>query len=170
MRQGQASAFEEYVLAASPRLLRTAWYLCGDPSLAEELVQGALTRLYVVWPRITRFGEPPDGYVHKMLVNAHIDERRRRARESPSAQAADLAEARADGPRPLRAEHVDVVRALAALAPRERQVVTLRYLADLPERDVADLLGISVGTVKSSGSDGLRKLRATLGEDHVHVT
>jgi RNA polymerase sigma-70 factor (sigma-E family) len=142
-------------------LLRTAWYLAGDPSRAEDLVQETLTRLYVVWPRLTRNDEDPGGYAHRVLVNLHTDEWRRRRREQVSADPPDRPA------RPSDPDHVDIVRALAGLGARERQVVVLRHLADLPERTVADLLGISVGAVKSSGFDGLRKLRLALGDDHV---
>ncbi|MCB1253574.1 MAG: SigE family RNA polymerase sigma factor [Austwickia sp.] len=161
MRADQRESFEEFAISSGPRLLRTAWYLAGDPTRAEDLVQETLTRLYVVWPRISRNGGDPGGYAHRVLVNLHTDEWRRRRREEVAADPPD---------RPARtvaAEHVDIVRALAGLGARERQVVVLRHLADLPERTVADLLGISVGAVKSSGSDGLRKLRVALGDGHV---
>ena len=162
MRSAAEREFTDYVRARSGPLLRTAWYLCGDPVLAEELVQEALTRLYVRWPRLTRDGRPVEPYVHRVLVNLHIDETRRRRRETSVGQAPDVPA------RSSRAEHVDVVRALAALPPRQRQVVVLRHLADLPEREVADILGVSLGAVKSAASDGRRTLRTALGGDHVH--
>ncbi len=162
MRAAAEREFTDYVQARSGPLLRTAWYLCGDPILAEELVQEALTRLYVRWPRLVRDERPVDGYVHRILVNLHIDETRRRRRETPVARPPDGAARASVG------ERVDVVRALEALPLRQRQVVVLRHLADLSERDVADILGVSVGTVKSAGSDGRRALRTALGGDHVH--
>jgi len=94
--------------------VRTAWYLAGDPTRAEDLVQETLTRLYVVWPRISRNGGDPGGYAHRVLVNLHTDEWRRRRREEVAADPPD---------RPARtvaAEHVDIVRALAGLGARER--------------------------------------------------
>lgn len=163
MRDDEREEYREFAVAAGPRLLRTAWYLCGDPSLAEELAQETLTRMYVAWPRLRRNAGDPHGYAHRVLTHLHVDELRRRAREAATADPPDLPARVRD------ADHVDVVRALAGLGVRERQVVVLRHVADLPERTVADILGVSLGTVKSSGSDGIRKLRLTLGDDHVRT-
>lgn len=148
--------FVAFVRDASPPLLRTAWFVCGDQVQAEELVQAALEKVYLRWRRIDR--GTATAYARKVLVNQHIDTRRRRAREVLTTQPPDHAVAAS-----TRVEDADhLVRALATLALRERQVVVLRHYADLSEQEVAATLGIGVGTVKSSASRGLAKLREAL--------
>jgi RNA polymerase sigma-70 factor (sigma-E family) len=154
--------FVDFVRDASPQLLRTAWFVCGDPVQAEELVQAALEKVYVKWRRIDRGAAT--AYARKVLLHHHIDTRRHRSREVLTDRTPERATS----------EHqVDdadaLIRALSTLAPRERQVVVLRHYADLSEREVADTLGIGLGTVKSSTSRGLAKLRELLvpeGENH----
>lgn len=154
--------FVAFVRDTSPQLLRTAWFICGDPVQAEELVQAALEKVYVRWRRIDRGAAT--AYARKVVLNHHIDTRRHRSREVLTDRPPDRA-AHEHG-----VEETDaLVRALATLAPRERQVVVLRHYADLSEQDVAATLGIGLGTVKSSGSRGLAKLREILvpeGEHH----
>ncbi len=79
--------FVEFVRDASPRLLRTAWFVCGDPVQAEELVQAALEKVYLRWRRIDRGAAT--AYARKVLLNQHIDTRRRRSREVLTAEAPD---------------------------------------------------------------------------------
>ena len=81
----QDREFADFVRGASPRLLKAAWFICGDPVQAEDLVQTALARVFVRWGRV-RDGDPL-AYTRKVLLNLHIDERRR-ARETPGAQTA----------------------------------------------------------------------------------
>jgi RNA polymerase sigma-70 factor (sigma-E family) len=157
--------FVDFVRASSPRLLRLAWLLAGSAPAAEDLVQEALARVYVRWGRLEEGGR--HAYARRVVVNLHTDTRRRRSRETlsdviPDAGVEDTTERSADAER-LR-------RALAHLPSRERQCVVLRHHGDLSEREVADLLRVSVGTVKSSTSRGLARLRevfATEGELHV---
>ena len=144
--------FVDFVLSASPRLLKAAWFLCGDPARAEDLVQTALEKVYVRWGRL-RDGEPL-AYARQCLFTQQIDESRRRHREVLTDAPPELASAEA----PL-GRSDEVVAMLRGLAPRERQVVVMRYYLDLPELEVAALLGVSVGTVKSCASRGLAKLR-----------
>jgi RNA polymerase sigma-70 factor (sigma-E family) len=154
--------FVAFVQDASPRLLRTAWFVCGDPVQAEDLVQAALEKVYLRWRRIDRGAAT--AYARKILFNQHIDTRRRRSREVLTDQMPERA-----GPASTFEDTGYLVRALAELAPRERQVVILRYYCDASEQEVAATLGIGVGTVKSSASRGLAKLREALiaqGEHH----
>ncbi len=154
--------FVAFVRDASPRLLRTAWFVCGDPVQAEELVQAALEKVYLRWRRIDRGAAT--AYARKVLLNQHIDTRRRRSREVLTADVPDRPSAGSSNQ-----DTAYLVRALAELAPRERQVVVLRYYSDASEQEVAAILGIGVGTVKSSASRGLAKLREALtaqGEHH----
>jgi len=155
-------AFVAFANASSPRLLRTAWLTCGDRQLAEDLVQGALAAVYQRWGRLRT--EDPAAYARRCIVNAHIDATRRRRREVvtdlvPDKGALDT----------LPADTRWLLAALATLPLRERQCVVLRHYADLPEAETADLLGISIGTVKSSTSRGLMRLRTLFAEGDTHV-
>ena len=159
-------SFDEFVQARSPGLLRTALLLTGqDRAEAEDLVQLALERAYRHWARICRSGEP-ERYVRKILANASAD-RWRRLRRRPELP---LREAAADPAGPDRSREIDdrdfLLRALAALPPRQRAALVLRYFDDLNQAEIADLLGCSVGTVKSQISRGLARLREeTAGHD-----
>jgi RNA polymerase sigma-70 factor (sigma-E family) len=150
--------YTEFVTAASRQLLHAAWLLTGDRHRAEDLVQTTLARLYVAWPRVRR--DDALAYARRVLVNLHTDWWRRRPwRERPT-DAVPEQPAREDGP--ARADQRDaLVRALARLGRRERAVVVLRYYVDLGEREVAQLLGISPGGVKSAASRALAKLRVS---------
>ncbi|MBD3783680.1 MAG: SigE family RNA polymerase sigma factor [Micrococcales bacterium] len=156
--------FVDFVRAASPRLLRTAWFLCGDPGQAEELVQAALERVYLRWGRL-RDGSPL-AYTRKVMLNLHLDHQRRRVREISTASPPERA--RTDvGPE----DADEVVSMLLELPLRERQVVVLRYYVGLSEAETADTLNVSTGTVKSSASRGLaklRELRTPEGDPRVH--
>ena len=150
-------SFEEFMRSSSPRLLRLAWLLTGGASSAEDLVQETLERVYVAWPRLDAGGT--HNYARRVLVNLHTDGSRRRWREELTP---DLPEQGRDD----RTEHValaeQLTTALAQLPLRERQCVVLRHHADLSEREVADTLNIGTGTVKSSTSRGLARLRTLL--------
>ena len=153
MRGHDDEDFVGFVQSASPRLLKAAWFLCGDPHRAEDLVQAALEKVYLRWNRL-RDGEPL-AYARQCLFTQQVDEGRRGRREVltdvPPEQTAAAGDPGATD---------EVVALLRALPTRERQVVVMRYYADLPEADVAQMLGVSVGTVKSCGSRGLARLRA----------
>lgn len=133
---------------------RVAYRLLGDRGEAEDVAQEAMARALVRWARLA---DQPEGWVTRVASNLAIDRCRRRAR----------LEERLRGPlgiaEPHRAERVDLVRALAQLPRRQREVVVLRYLADLGESEVALTLGCSVGTVKSHGHRGLAAMRRHLG-------
>jgi RNA polymerase sigma-70 factor (sigma-E family) len=157
--------FREFVAGRSPALLRTAWMLTGDAQLAEDLLQTALARTWQHWSRIEN--GHPEAYVRRVMVrtNGAWWHRTRRGGETSVA----------DPPEPARPAPRDAYRAvddraaltqaLARLPRRQRQVVVLRYYDDLPEREVAALLGCSPGTVKSQAAKGLAKLRAALADD-----
>jgi RNA polymerase sigma-70 factor (sigma-E family) len=147
----------DYVRGQWPALVRYATALCGDPIEAEELVQSALVRVALRWPFV-RDKDNPDGYVRRAIVNGYLTTWRRiRSRETSVAEPPDLVVA-ADGTAGVD-DVMTVRRALAALPPRQRAVLVLRYLEDRSEQDTADLLGCSVGTVKSQASKALAKLR-----------
>src|SRR5215471_7127358 len=158
-----AVSFEEFVHARSGSLLRTALLLTGqNRAEAEDLLQGALERAYRHWPRVSESGEP-ERYVRTILANASADRWRRLARRPERALPVNH-----EGPstHDLAAELADrdfLLRALAALPPRQRAVVVLRYFDDLPEAEIAEMLGCSLGTVKSQVARALARLREATG-------
>lgn len=151
----EPAGFEEFVAARRAALLRSAYLLTGDHQDAEDLVQVALVKAVPHWHRIADHPEP---YVRRILARESVNRwRRRRWREVST----DLLPERPVGS--VDPDDGSVVRdALVSLAPRQRAVIVLRYYEDLTERQTADALGISVGTVKSQARDGLARLRATL--------
>lgn len=152
--------FAAFVAEATPALARTAWLLCGDERRAEELVQQALVRTYLAWG--TARQREPLAYARRVLANLRIDGWRKHRREVLTGAPPEGAfEADAD----RLAERDRLVRALRTLGPQQRRVVVLRHLVGLSEREVAEDLGISVGTVKSTASRGLAQLRSVLGEE-----
>ncbi len=151
--------FTAFMQAHSADLLRTAWLLVGDAHRAEELVQHALVRTYASWSR-TR-GDDPLAYTRRTLVNLRIDTWRRRRREVLSAPE-HLPEGSSAGSLGPSDDRDQLVRALAALSPRQRRIVVLRHFVGLPEAEVATELGVSVGTVKSTASRSLATLRTAL--------
>lgn len=161
-RAAREQEYVDYVTARYPYLRRIAFAICGDANRGEDLLQTALTKLYVAWPRVHRDGRE-DAYVRQILVRADIDERRRPwRRERPIADLPDVS-----APEPLAIEDRGALfDALQSLPPMQRRTVLLRHWLDLSVRETASELGISEGTVKSHTSRGLETLRATLAEDH----
>ena len=155
---GDDEGFREFVTARSPALLRTAYLLLGDRSLAEDLLWTALVKAYRHWGRVTATGSP-EAYVRRIMVN----ERRTWWRRNPGRE---LVGGVPDRPGPdessALAERDAVWRAVLTLPPRTRAVLVLRYWEDLSEAETATTLGCSVGTVKSQASRGLRRLQQVL--------
>lgn len=152
--------FTAFMAAGTPALTRTAWLLCGDVHQADELVQQALVRTYLSWPR-ARDGEPL-AYARRVLANLRIDTWRKRRREilmDPS----DLPEHQVPSCDARQADREQLARALAVLSARQRRVIVLRHFEGRSELEVASDLGVSVGTVKSTSSRGLMRLRSVLG-------
>ncbi|MFI6602973.1 SigE family RNA polymerase sigma factor [Nonomuraea sp. NPDC050536] len=156
---GWEEEFREYVRARGPALLRTAHQLTGHPSDAEDLLQNALTKTYLAWDRIQDRGAL-DGYVRRAMVNINISQwRRRKVAEFPSD---DLPE-QACGAEQCGDLHERLDQALAGLPERMRAAIVLRYYEDMSEPEIAKTLGISLGTVKSTVSRAMAKLRCELG-------
>jgi len=153
--------YVEFTGVRLPAMRKLAYVLCGDPHRAEDLVQQTFVKLYTVWRR-ARTVEHLDAYVRAMLVRAFLNEKRR-----PWATRVDLTGSvpeRAAGNQPDVEERTVLRVALSRLPPRQRAVLVLRFLCDLPIADVAELLACSPGTVKSQTAHGLTTLRRTLGE------
>ncbi|MBB6556583.1 SigE family RNA polymerase sigma factor [Nonomuraea rubra] len=154
--------FGAFVAARATSLLRVAYLACGDETEAEDLLQTALERTYRKWDRVDH--DNPEPYVRRVIVNAAISRARRRAVLS-------IVPMHSPPERPARAGDPDLTHvlmdALRALPPRQRAVVVLRYWEDLSETQTAEVLGCSIGTVKSQASKAMAKLRSALGRDTV---
>jgi RNA polymerase sigma-70 factor (sigma-E family) len=154
--------FDHFVAASTHALLRTAYLIVGDLGEAEDLVQETLFEVARRWPRVRRM-EHPTAYARRILVNRAVGGAKRRARRRQEL-AGDVPPDRA---MPVLAgaqvaEHAELIGALAALPPRQRAVIVLRYFLDLPEAEVAAALKCSLGTVKSTASRGLARLERAL--------
>ena len=157
--------FENFVAHNTDALIRTAYLIVWDLPEAEDLVQETLLKVAGRWHRVRRMGHPA-AYARRILVNLALsgaDRRGRRWRELTGE------------PLPERGEHSgesgesgaidtqdELMRALAALPPRQRTALVLRYFLDLPEAEVAAAMKCSLGTVKSTASRGLARLEQTL--------
>jgi RNA polymerase sigma-70 factor (sigma-E family) len=148
--------FSEFFAARAPGLRRTAYLIVRDWHGAEDVTQLGFARLYVVWPRIRP--ETLEPYARKVVVNEALGWLRRRRRDH-------LTDAVPDGPAAAPAETaLDVGRALDLLPPQQRAIVALRFLDDLPVAEVARVLDVAEGTVKSQTSRALATLRARIPE------
>jgi RNA polymerase sigma-70 factor (sigma-E family) len=157
---GEEADFDGFVHASAPRLLRTAAMLMGGRDHAEDLVQAALERTWLHWRAADA---SPYAYTRRVMVNLATDWwRGRRFKESPLGDwdepdpGPDPAQAQAD--RDL------ALRVLRELTAKERAVIVLRYVEDLSEGQIAEILGVAPGTVKSTASRALKRLR---GSTHV---
>ena len=151
--------YSEYVTAALPSLRRTAYLLCGDVHRADDIVQIAITRLYTSWRR-ARAADNLDAYVRAIVVRTFLNERRRPWSRVRLYEQIDDLQVTNDPDVETREE---VRRALRLVPQRQRAVLVLRYLLDLPVAEVAEALRCSEGTVKSQASRGLAALRTQLG-------
>jgi RNA polymerase sigma-70 factor (sigma-E family) len=153
-------SFEDFVEARSSSLLRTALLLTGqNRAEAEDLLQMALERAYRHWARICRSTEP-ERYVRRILANASTDRWRRLSRRPEQSIAADgYTEPAVPDHAALIADRDYLLRALATLPSRQRAVIVLRYFDDHSESETAQMLGCSLGTVKSQAAEALARLR-----------
>ncbi|HEU0131332.1 MAG TPA: SigE family RNA polymerase sigma factor [Mycobacteriales bacterium] len=156
MDEPSAAAFDELVRAASPRLLRTCYLLTGDAGLAEDLLQTALAKTYLKWDKVRDRGAG-EAYVRAVAVNTATKWWRRKWRGEVSTEV--LPDRAGTDPYAAADERAVLRRALLSLPPAQRAVVVLRFFDDLGEQEVADVLGVGVGTVKSRTSRALAKLR-----------
>jgi RNA polymerase sigma-70 factor (sigma-E family) len=154
--------FTAYVAGRRAHLFRTAYLLCGDPHRAEDIVQNALAKLYVAWPRASR-ADSVDAYVRRVIINSHLDETRRPWRREAPTDDERLDRPAATG---VTTEDADALfAALRELGPKQRRVVVLRHYWGLSVEETAADLGVSPGTVKSQTSAALDRLRAALLAD-----
>jgi len=156
--------FVAWVTARQAGLLRFAYLLTGDPHTAEDLVQSALAKAYLRWATLRTQGSR-GAWLRRIIVNEHVSAWRRpwRRHELASTPYVDLA---ADGARDVAHESFDrdLWSVVCGLPPRQRAAVVLRYYEELTERETAQVLGCSVGTVKSQTHRALAALRVKLEE------
>ncbi|WP_144119900.1 SigE family RNA polymerase sigma factor [Catellatospora sichuanensis] len=160
MDASRAEEFEAYVRARTPALLRAAYLLTGDQHLAEDLVNDALIRTHQVWHRL--WDGSPEAYTRKIMYHLQISWWRRRKR-TPE-RLTDVPPEPGVNSYPVDEQARSVTRlalqdALSLLGARQRAVLVLRYFEDLSEAEVAELLGVTVGTVKSQSAKALARLR-----------
>lgn len=160
MKRSERDEFDAFVLGAWPRLFRTAYALTGNRADAEDMLQNAFAKAYSNWRRVRR-AESTEAYVHRIVVNETITMWRRRWRH--------VEHSTGTPPDTTAPNHADSVgerdsmwAAVQTLPARQRAVVVLRYYEDLSERDIAAVLGITPGTVKSQASRALKTLRSQL--------
>jgi RNA polymerase sigma-70 factor (sigma-E family) len=158
--------FESWLVSREGALQRTAHLLTGDVHAAQDLVQATLTKLYRRWDRVQRV-QNIDAYARKALVNEF-----RTAWRRPVRRMEQVVEAVPDRPGPdspaYDGEREAVWRFVRSLPPRQRTVLVLRFYQQLSEAEVAEVMGISVGTVKSQSSRAIASLRAAL-PDHPEI-
>jgi len=151
--------FAEFVRQALPGLLRYGHMLTGNPHDAADLVQTVLEKLGARWPSIVRNTGDPVAYAKKAMANSHISRWRRTRRESLIADLPDVtAVTDAD-----RFDNEPLWEALRGLPPKQRAVMVMRYYDEMSEAEIADVLGVSRGTVKSQASKAMATLRTRLG-------
>lgn len=154
--------YEEFADSRLAALLRYAVMLTGDPHLAQDLVQETMVRVQLNWRRVAR-ADSPERYIRRMLTNQYVDWRRgswvkrvllRAEPDEAVVVPVDHAQAAAD--------RDQIWRWLARLPRRQRAALVLRYYEDLPDAQIAEVLGCAVGTVRASISRALATLRAEL--------
>ena len=156
--------FTAFVAARGAAMLRTAYLLTGDHQAGEDLLQTALAKTYVAWPRIREL-EAVEAYVRRTMVTTQTSWWRRRWRgETPTA---DLPDDAGTDPAGEHAERDRIWRHLGRLSERQRAVVVLRFYEDLGEAETAALLGCSPGAVKSHTHRALARLRDALTAEGV---
>lgn len=158
--------FEAYVAECGARLLRTAYLVVWDVSDAEDLVQECLVRVARRWPKV-RAMDQPAAYARRIVVNLALDRASGRSRQRAELGVEpSIAAERADRGADVLLRRVDdaavLLPALGQLPPRQRAVLVLRYFEDLTEAQTAEVLGCSVGTVKSTAARAILRLHSTV--------
>ena len=160
-RSPDALTFEEYAGGAWPSLYRYAYLLTGNHADAEDLAQQTLLKAYAAWSKVVR-ADSPTAYLRRTLTNTYLSQKRPKVRrlevltdEPPERGAAP----------PGSEDRMVLWPHVRSLPPRQRAVVVLRYYEDLDEREIAEALGCSRGTVKSTAHHALKALRAAIGKE-----
>ncbi|GAB3880775.1 SigE family RNA polymerase sigma factor [Microbispora bryophytorum] len=160
MNNEQKRDFADFVSARSDSLIRLAYVLTNDQYAAEDLLQTALTKTAGRWNKIR---DNPEAYVRKVMYHEQVSRwrsprwGREKVVESPPERMTGDRTAQVD-------DHLTLQQALRALPPRKRAVLVLRYYEDLPESEVAKIMGCSVGTVRSQTHHAIARLRELVRE------
>ncbi|WP_433473852.1 SigE family RNA polymerase sigma factor [Spirillospora sp. CA-142024] len=158
----EPDGFQEFAVVRGPGLFRTAWLLCGDWHLAEDLVQTTLGKLYASWRKVQR-ADSPEAYARTVLTRTYLSHMRKRSsREAPRERLPDAA-----GPEVDHALRVTLLTALASLQPQDRAVLILRYWDDQSVADVAKAMRLSSGAVRNRSMRAMDRLREVLGDELV---
>jgi RNA polymerase sigma-70 factor (sigma-E family) len=162
MRQADEESFRRFADEHAAKLRRSAYLLCGDWHLAEDLMQSTLIKIYRSWTRI-QSDDVMTNYSRTVLLRTWLDEKRRpwrRSEQSAAEVPEQLDEARGPADSPDRLWARDLVhQGLLRLPPRQRAVLVLRYFDDLSVAEAAEVMGCAEGTVKSQTARGLEALR-----------
>lgn len=162
MKALEDQEFRGFVIARGSALVRSAFLLTGDQQLAEDLVQSALEKTARHWGSI-RFAGAAEAYVRRTMYRDQVSVwRRHRVTEDLTAVIPEPRRETRGGDQTE--DRLDLAQALRRLGRRQRTILVLRFYEDLTEREVAEMLGISVGTVKSQTSKALHRLRLVCGD------
>lgn len=153
-----SKAFDDFFRAEYPRLVTLGTALTGDRDIARDMAQESLLRAYRSWPRVSAF-DRPGAWCRRVLVNLAADRGRRVGREQRALARVDRG---STAPAPEFGESERFWKAVRALPARQRDVVALHYIDDLSVADIAELLGIAVGTVKAAMHSGRQSLARAL--------
>jgi RNA polymerase sigma-70 factor (sigma-E family) len=160
-RDEEFQEFQEFMRNRASPLHQSAYLLCGDWHLADDVVQDAFIKAYQHWPRI-RGMDDPDAYLRRILLNEVRGRWRRRERMIPVSSFPRGREQAAPDTIGAFTQHAEMLQVLLTLPLRQRATIVLRYLEGMSERETADALGCSVGTVKSQSARALATLRKAL--------
>ncbi len=166
MTRRDEEIFSAFVMARSRALFRTAYLVVGDHALAQDLLQEALTKTYVAWPRLREVSKA-EPYARRTIVTTAISWKRRKGwyGERPVAEIPEHPDRRGSVATDDLDRRTWVWEQVLALPPRQRAALVLRFYEDLSEAQTAEAMGCAVGTVKSQVSAGLSKLRDRIGPD-----
>lgn len=158
----RTATFEEYAGTAWPSLYRSAYLLAGNHADAEDIAQQTLIKAHKAWSRI-QAADSPSAYLRQVLTNTFLSQRRPKARglELLTDEPPEPGHTSAGGPE----ERMTLWPHVRSLPPRQRAVIVLRYYEGLSEQEIAETLGCSRGTVKSSAHHALKALRAAIDTD-----
>jgi RNA polymerase sigma-70 factor (sigma-E family) len=163
---GPETEYREFVAGRAAPLHRTAYLLCGDWHLADDLVQETLAKTFRHWRKVRR-ADSPDSYVHRILINEANRHHRRRRTVAPVVDVAEHDLAVPDLTDEI-VDRTDLLRALLTLPVRQRATVVLRYLVGMSERETAVVLKCSEGTVKSQTFRALGALKTSMKREESH--
>ena len=153
--------FREFAVAVQGHLRRSAYLLCGDWHLAEDIVQSAFVKIFRVWRRVRKVDNQL-GYARQVVYRCFLDQYRKEKKQLPTVPIAGLADQVVAESRGDASFDGMVLEALAALPPRARAVIVLRFWEDMSVEQTASVLGVTEGTVKSQTSRAVAQLRDRL--------